>query len=239
MIWLASRPAARAMRRARFCLLALVALFSAHDAVFLAEFGFGDTFAAVMRRTGHDAYWPAYMLLVGLAAALLVSTTAIRVGRLRLRLASLVPPGQVPTDLGRGRVGVTDAPAYRRELLGLWARLLAVVLVGFVLQENLEHAGHGHVPGLAVLVGPENPLAVPALVAVTFLLAIVGALVRWGIAVLEIRIARATGSGRRRAGLLARRPAAGAWIAAAVSAHHWTIARQDPGRAPPAVPRAA
>jgi len=81
MIWQASRPTARALRGIRFGLLALVALFTAHDAVFLAEFGFGDTFAAVMRRTGHDGYWPAYMLLVGLAAALLAAATAIRIGR--------------------------------------------------------------------------------------------------------------------------------------------------------------
>ena len=242
MIWLASRPAARAMRRTRFCLLALVALFAAHDAVFFAEFGFGDTFAAVMRQTGHDAYWPAYMLLVGLAAGMLTASAAVRIARLRRRLAALVQLGSLPDATSGARkrhAPVADAPSYGRELMGLWIRLLAVVLVGFVLQENVEHAAHGHLPGLGVLAGPENPLALPALVVVTFLLAVVGALVRWRIAVLEVRLARTPASGPRRAGLRARRPAAGAWIAAAVAAHHWTIARQDPGRAPPAVSRAA
>ena len=60
-----------------------------------------------------------------------------------------------------------------------------------------------------MLVGPENPPAVPALVAATFLLAVVGALVRWRIAVLGVRLARAMAAGRRRAGLRARRPAVG------------------------------
>ncbi len=245
MIWQTSRPAVRAMRRIRFCLLALVALFAAHDAVFLAEYGFGETFAAAMRQTGHDAYWPAYMLLASAAAALLAASTAVRIGRLRRRLAAsvvlgaLVPLGHAPPGAGARRVLVADAPSYRRELMGLWIRLLAVVLVGFVLQENIEHAPHGHVPGLGVLAGPENPLALPALVAVTLLLAVVGALVRWRIAVLEIRLRRAATYGSRAAGLRARRPAAGWWIAATVVAHHWTIARQDPGRAPPLVLHAA
>jgi hypothetical protein len=242
MIWQTSRPAARAMRRIRFCLLALVAMFAAHDAVFLAEFGFGDTFATVMRQTGHDAYWPAYMLLVGVAAGLLAASAAFRIAHLRRRLAALVPlgsPGAAAPGAWARHVPISDAPSYGREIVGLWTRLLAVVLVGFVLQENAEHVSHGHLPGLGVLAGPENPLALPALVVVTLLLAALGALVRWRIAVLQVRLTRAAAYGSRAAGLRAQLPAADWWIAATAVAHHWTIARQDPGRAPPLVLPAA
>ncbi len=238
MTWRASRSTARAAGSGRFVLLTIVALFVAHDAIFLAEYGIGDTFAAAMRQSGHDGYWPVYMLLVGVAGATLVASTALRVARLRLRLAALGTPHR-----GAFALGLQDrAPAvrsYRGELLVLWIRLFAAVVVGYVIQENLEHIAHHHVPGLGVLFGPDNPLALPALAAITFILAAVGALVRWRIAILGERLARAVAAGAHRSGLRATRPAAGSWIAAAVSAHHWTIARQDPGRAPPAVPRAA
>ena len=239
MIWQASRPTATFMRRVRFGLLAVVALFLAHDAVFLAQFGVGDGFAVAMQRSGHDVYWPAYMLLVGSAAAALATITLLRVARLRLQLTAHVASRPETPEVPRPRARAAAAPSYRRELAGLWVRLLVVVVVGFVLQENLEHAGHSHVPGIGVLFGPENPLAVPALAAVTLLLAMAGALVRWRIAVLDAQVARAVAAGSPRARKTATRPAAGAWIAAAVCAHHWTIARQDPGRAPPLVPRVA
>jgi lysylphosphatidylglycerol synthetase-like protein (DUF2156 family) len=234
MIWRVSQSTARAAGRGRFGLLAIVALFVAHDAIFLAEYGIGDTFAAAMRQSGHDGYWPVYMLLVGVAGAVLIASTALRVARLRLRLSALGTsrPGTLVPEL---QDRATDVRSYPRELMVLWIRLFAAVVVAFVIQENLEHAAHHHVPGLEVLFGPENPLALPALAAVTFVLAAVGALVRWRIAILGERLARAVAAGAQRTGLRATRPAAGSWVAAAVCARQWTIARQDPGRAPPPV----
>ncbi len=229
-----SRSTARAAGSGRFVLLAIVALFVAHDAIFLAEYGIGDTFAAAMRQSGHDGYWPIYMLLVGVAGAALVASTALRVARLRLRLAALGTShrGVFAQEL---QDRAPDVRSYRRELLVLWIRLFAAVVLAFVIQENLEHVAHHHVPGLGVLLGPENPLALPVLAAITFILAAVGALVRWRIAILGERLAQAIAAGAYRSGLRATGPAAGSWVAAAVCAHRWTIARQDPGRAPPPV----
>ena len=239
MIWQASRPTATLMRRVRFSMLVLVALFLAHDAIFVAQNGIGDGFAAAMRRGGHDGYWSAYMLLVGIAGTAVVAITTVRFGRRRLRLAIPGTLDRDPSFEAGSLQPARSAPSYRRELLGLWVRLFVVVLVAYVIQENLEHATHDHLPGVGVLVGPENPLALPALAVVTLLLAVLGALVRWRIAVLDERLARAVAGGPRPATPRATHPAAGAWIAGAVCAHHWTIARQDPGRAPPLVPRVA
>lgn len=54
-----------------------------------------------------------------------------------------------------------------------------LVAVAFALQENAEHlVGHGHGIGLGALIGPEYPLALPVLAAVTGLAATVIALAR-------------------------------------------------------------
>ncbi|MEA2652468.1 MAG: hypothetical protein QOI85_2189, partial [Chloroflexota bacterium] len=61
----------------------------------------------------------------------------------------------------------------------IWLRLFAVVALGFVLQENVEHIiSHGHAIGLGALLGPEYPLAIPVIGLVTALAALVATTVR-------------------------------------------------------------
>ena len=61
----------------------------------------------------------------------------------------------------------------------IWLRLFAVVALGFVLQENVEHIiSHGHAIGLGALLGPEYPLALPVIGLVTALAGSVAAAVR-------------------------------------------------------------
>jgi hypothetical protein len=58
----------------------------------------------------------------------------------------------------------------------MWLALFTVVAVGFLLQENVEHArGHGHLPGIGALVGPEYPLALPMIGLITLAGALLGA----------------------------------------------------------------
>ena len=59
--------------------------------------------------------------------------------------------------------GGAPTPTGRR-FAAIWLRLLAVVAIGFVIQENVEHViAHGHAPGLGALLGPEYPLALPVI----------------------------------------------------------------------------
>ncbi len=243
MVWQASPRAVRALRRLRFCLLAFVAVFAAHDGVFFVQYGFGQAFADAMRAGGHDGYWPAFTFAAAIAAAVLGGAALLRVAWLRHRL------GRLRTERGRWRHGSAGrsrpgraiwrgrgfAPlSYRRELIGLWARLFVVVTVVFVIQENVEHAGHHHLLGLGALWSQEYPLALPALAGVTLVIAAIGALVRWRIAALHALVAgaapRVLACGRP----CASRPGARWWVAAAACHLRWTLARQDPGRAPPA-----
>lgn len=105
----------------------------------------------------------------------------------------------------------------------MWARLLAVVAIGFAIQENIEHlVGHSHAPGLGALIGPEYPLALPVIALITgvaaFAAAMLGQTERALLAVIADAmrriLARAPGRtsrppGRLRAALIA--PLAGAW----------------------------
>ena len=106
--------------------------------------------------------------------------------------------------------------------------------MAYLVQENVEHlVAQGHLPGFAPLVGAEAPLALPILGLVTLAFAVVGALVRWRIAVLEAR-ALATSTARPRWSRTAQRPHVGWAYVGAVRATFWSLVRQGPVRAPPA-----
>ncbi len=111
-----------------------------------------------------------------------------------------------------------------------------VVVASFAVQENVETlVAHGDLPGIDVLIGNGLPLAVPVLALVTFVLAAIGALVRWRIAVLSARLREAKLATRHRP-LPVRLPREWADIHASAP-HHWMLDRRDAGRAPPrAVP---
>jgi hypothetical protein len=222
-----SGATARLLRAIRFAMLGLVSVGVAHDAIFAAQYGFGGTFARAMQAGGHDGYWPIFSTIVVVAATVLGLRAAVRLGRTH------------PAEAG-GRVG-PPAPSsagpergYRRELVGLWSALFVVVTAVFTVQENIEHlVGHGHLIGLGALSGPEYPLALPVIGLVSLIAAMLGALVRWRIAVLTARHAGRHSFERPPRRPIARRPAARWADIAALGAHSWFLVRLDAGRAPP------
>ena len=139
-----------------FWALAGVALLLSHDAVFLAQVGPGEGLARTLREAGHD-YWglaSTALAIIGLAT---LTATLIRLRVLRRRAEAL---GATPIAASR--------TSYGARWLRVWARLLAVVAIGFLVQENVEHLiGHGHAPGLGALIGPEYPLALPVIGLIT------------------------------------------------------------------------
>ena len=118
-----------------------------------------------MRSAGHG-YWGVASLVLAAAGILGAGFVAARLLRLRRQARALsARPATAPTS-------------YRRRVLAAWASLFALVAIGFVIQENLEHLGmHGHAIGLGALVGPEYPLAIPVIGAITLIGALIAALV--------------------------------------------------------------
>ncbi|MGH2418254.1 MAG: hypothetical protein ACRDFY_07955 [Candidatus Limnocylindria bacterium] len=141
-----------------------VALLASHDAVFLAQVGPGQALVRALRGAGHD-YWGLASLLLVLIGGAALTAALVRLHALRRTARAL----QAPPTPGPRR-------PYIKRWLATWARLLAVVAIGFVLQENVEHViQHGHAPGLGAIIGPEYPLALPVIAAVTALAALVAA----------------------------------------------------------------
>jgi hypothetical protein len=140
-----------------------VSLLVSHDAVYLAQLGPGHALAQALRAPGHD-YWGTASLALVVIGAVALGATATRLHRLR-RLA---------VQLAAGRVA--RSRPYAARWLAAWLRLLAVVAIGFGIQENVEHViGHGHAPGLGALFGPEYPLALPVIAAITAVAALIAA----------------------------------------------------------------
>lgn len=150
-------------RSVAFWALAGVALLASHDTVFAVQAGPGQGLTDALRAAGH-AYWglaSAVIAAIGIVAGLLAIT---RVRRLRRRASDL---NATPFASGRAR-----------RILRAWGWLLLVVAVGFLIQENLEHlAMHGHLIGAGAIAGPEYPLALPVIAAVTFVAGVVGGFV--------------------------------------------------------------
>jgi hypothetical protein len=220
MIFGAPLDRVRLGRGLRMGILAIVALLVAHDAIFLAQYGAGPDFPRAMAEGGHDGYWLPFTVTVILGGGLLLlrALNTIRVLDLQaLRFERVELP----------------APSYATELLGIWRHLFPLVTLLFAIQENVEHlAEHGHLLGLGALAGPEYPLALPVIAAVSFALAALGALIRWRIATLRARIATA----RERRAMVADETVAPEWGPVhAAAAHRWTLHRLDAGRAPPRI----
>ena len=168
--------AARISRRVSFWLAAGLCLLVSHDAVFLVQRGPGQSLVAALREGGH-AYWGAASVVLLVGGALAAAAWLWRIASLR-RLARQASAPHEP------------APDWWRRAARGWIRLFALVAVAFVVQENVEHVvGHGHGIGLGALVGPEYPLALPVLAAVTGLAALAIALVRHREVALLLRIA--------------------------------------------------
>lgn len=177
-----------------FWALAGVALLASHDAIFLVQLGPGEALARALRSAGH-AYWSAASAGLVAVATLFAVATAVRLIRLRGEARRL-----------RRRAPI-DTPSLGTPILVTWGRLFAIVAVGFVIQESLEHlAMHGHAIGLGALLGPEYPLALPVLAAITLLAALVAALVGGAEAALLTTIADARRAVPRAPRRIARAP---------------------------------
>lgn len=145
-----------------FWAMAGVALLGSHDAVYLVQVGPGAELARVLRSAAHD-YW-------GLGSALLAGIGALVALAMALRLRTLRRTAST--------LAATPGRSYPRRFVGTWLRLLAVVAIGFVIQESVEHViSHGHAIGLGALLSAEYPLALPIIVAISGLAALVVALV--------------------------------------------------------------
>lgn len=146
-----------------FWALAGVALLGSHDAIFLAQAGPGQSLARVLREAGHG-YWAIASLLLAIIGLAAVVGTLVRLRGLRRAAEAL---GSSPS---------LSARPYAARWLHVWTRLFAVVAIGFVVQENVEHLiAHGHMPGLGALIGAEYPLALPVIGLITAVAALVAA----------------------------------------------------------------
>ena len=223
---------ARWATRVRLATLALVALLSAHTAIYAAHFGLGNAFATAMSASGHDGWWLPAVGVVVVAGVFLLALTVGSLARLEWAVRSQrfdsptprVPRRHVP-------VGRRDSRRdYAASVLELWRVLLPLVIALFAIQENVELLiGGGRVAGLEVLISAELPLTLPVLAAVTLAVAALGALVRWRIAGLVARLARTTDRRRTVADAAAPR-----WRAiGALAPRRWMTDRLDAGRAPP------
>jgi ABC-type thiamin/hydroxymethylpyrimidine transport system permease subunit len=202
--------------RLAFWALAGLALFVAHDAVFLAQIGPGQALVAALRDAGHG-YWSLASLLLVAAAGIGGISIWLRVRHLRRRASAL---RAAPSPSGR----------FARRFLAAWWRLAALVAVAFAVQENAEHlVAHGHAPIAGALLGPEYPLALPVIGFVTGIAAAVAALVARTQEALVVaieaalwRTTRAPRLGVRAPGILLSRTGS-------------VLARRGAGRAPPAL----
>ena len=148
-----------------FWALAGLALLLSHDAVFAVQMGPGEALTRTLRTAGHDYWNLASMGLAGIGATAAL-WAVMRLLRLRRRANALHARLIEPTATYGARFPVA------------WARLFVVVVIGFAIQENLEHLGmHAHAIGAGALIGPEYPVALPVIGAITLVAAAIAALV--------------------------------------------------------------
>ena len=217
---MAPMPRSRLSSLAVLGALSLAALALSHELIYLIAHGAGEGYATAMREGGHDRYWTSFLLIVTLTTSGLSVVGVSQVRRLR-RLAAAMRAKSV-------RVGDVG-PARFFGLLGpLWLRLSVAVVVAYVLQENIETASTGASwPGLGVL-GEEHVVALPVMLAVSFLVAAVGALVGWR---REVILARLRAAAQRRL-----RTASATWRPSVANdrPRGTTEGRRNGVRAPPA-----
>ena len=203
--------------RLAFWGLAAAALLVSHDTVWMLQVGPGQALAEAMRHAGHD-YWGTASMAIAVAAGLVGIVTLRRLVMLRRHADAMDASGAQPA---RRR--------YPTRVAAAWLRLAIVVALGFVLQENVEHAlSHGHMPGVGALLGPEYPLALPAIAAITLVAGLVAAAITAAERTLLARIAAAD-IRLRAPRVIGRRPPRS--FVAPVDRRP----RANAGRAPPAV----
>lgn len=198
--------------------LVLASLAASHEVIYLLAHGVGAGYARAMQEGGHDRYWTTFVLTV---AGVTVALAIVAVGQLR-RLV-----GQAFLVRG-GRLSVDDRnfALFARLTARLWLPVAAGTAMLFIVQENLETATAARqLPGLDVVSG-EHALALPVIALVSLLVALVGALVRWGRHVLLARLRRSLAPVRHRAQRI-RRPSSITRPASSIAVHSHGL------RAPP------
>jgi hypothetical protein len=173
----------RSLDRLILLVLVLASLAVAHEMIYLAAHGSGEAYRVAMAEAGHDGYWSNFIIAVGVVSALLL---AVGLAQLR-RLARL------SAEAGAGTVRVRDESLghLARLVVPVWGRVAVLTTVVFLVQENVETAVIGQpVPGLDALAG-QHAMALPLIVAVSFIVALTRALVRWRRDVLLARLRRA------------------------------------------------
>lgn len=209
-------PLAGIPPRLAFWALAGVALLVSHDAIFLAQIGPGQSLTSALREAGHE-YWGIASLLLAFIGLAALAITLVRLRGLRRAAEAL------------GSSPIVGSRPYPARWLGAWVRLLVVVAIGFVVQENIEHViGHSHAPGLGALIGPEYPLALPVIGLMTGVAALVAAAASQAERALLAVIAEAMRRTLDRAPREVRRPPM-RLVAVLIS----PLARASAGRAPP------
>ena len=203
-----------------FIVLALAVLFVAHQLVYVATYGWSGVERA-LATVGHDAYW----LVIGSAVSLALVVGVALSCRQWLRLRSEVRE----SSGARGRRPTIDWADLRGSAGILIPRLAVTAISLFVLQENLEHLLHhsGHMPGLAVLIGPEYVATLPIFLLVAAVVALVTALLRLSLAALGRLVDDVT---RLRLQRDVPRP-----VGRHLPVHPCSRSTPDLGRAPPAL----
>jgi len=219
--FLASASWAGRWRRARHAALFVAALAVAHEAVYFVRYPDPAHAATAMSASGHDRYWLLFLVAATAAAVLLAAWVAWRL------------TGGVHAAAAERASREAGSDLLRHEWLAILRRVTPAVAAAFLVQENLEHAGaHGHFEGLNVYLGPGNELSLPALLAISALVAAGGALIRWRerLLIARLRARMPHHVARRRAELRSPRT----WdITAALVRLRLLVARHDHDRAPP------
>ena len=120
--------------------LALAVLVVGHNLVFLLTYG--PQYSVALARTGHDGRWNDTVRDVLAASGLLAAASTLRLAYLSRQVRLIGPVSRVSRPTFR---------VYFSALLPLWGQVLAVSLLLFVFQENLERWSAGlNLPGLGV-----------------------------------------------------------------------------------------
>ena len=174
---------ARVLGLSLTAVLSLAVLVIAHNLVFLLTYG--ADYGVALARTGHDGRWSETVRVVLALAGLLLAAGAARL----IWLARLVR-----------RLGRTDqdrrlrVATYVRALLPLWARVFAIAMLLYLVQENYERwtVGLG-LPGLSVLGSFDVAGPVLVFLVASLVVSAVATLFECGITELEAELAAIRG----------------------------------------------
>lgn len=157
--------------------LGVLALVLSHELAFLVRYG--SIYGEALVHAGHGQAWSDAVVVVVVGSGVSLAAALMGLRRLGLRLRHRAV----------GRAPEPTAQVLIRRWLRDWALLAISVTVALTVQENLEHAASGlPVPGPAILVSEQYPYAMAIVVAVSFVVSLIGSLLAWRHAVLLARL---------------------------------------------------